>query len=393
MSLIFAFFFLINYVFAAQINSTNYEQVVIVSAGGENISSSSYNMGIAAGIISKVVSSSSYINRLGFFNLFLLADGRPCASASQCQGGFCCSNLCSSSSCPVSTTTSTSGGGTGGGGGGGGGGGSLPSAKPPIPVKEFSVSPSSIKEELALGAASTRTFRIKNTGSEPMNFDLELMDIGGFVALSDISFSIGPGEEKVVEAGFIGKKLGSYIGKILVRSDEEEKSIIAVVDISSDQALFDAKLDIPPAYKEVEQGGELKAQITLLNVGSPKKVDVAVTYLIKDTRGNVIHESSETFAVEKQTSYVKSFKLGEKFGPEDYLVIAEVRYGNLFAVSSELFKIIPKQTSIKKSLGSSSTFKYISALALLIGVLLVLALTPLDRFLKRIFNLGGKGRN
>ena len=109
------------------------------------------------------------------------------------------------------------------------------------------------------------------------------------------------------------------------------------------------KVDVPEAYKEVEPGGELKAQITLLNVGPPRKVDVTPTYIIKDKYGRIIHEASETFAVEKQISYVKSFEISKEALPGDHLIIVEVRYADTFAVSSDLFKVVPKKAYIAKA--------------------------------------------
>ena len=157
--LIFVFLILADSALASQINSTYFKQTVIISSGGENASGTSFKMGIATGIISLVINSTSFINKLGFFHLLMLADNQPCTSASQCEGGFCCSNLCTSSSCP-SGEAGPSGGGGGGGVAAGGGGGSLPNITKEITsevpkVMDFSVSASSLKEHLALGNAKT----------------------------------------------------------------------------------------------------------------------------------------------------------------------------------------------------------------------------------------------
>ena len=330
--------------YAAQISSTSYNQNVIVSSGGDNLTSASYRTNLAIGIINGVISSASYINRLGFFYTWKLADNQPCTSASQCEGGFCCSSLCKSSACPSEET----GGGGGGAAAAGGGGGS------PLPLKEeekasdFSVSPSAIKEELILNAAKAKVITIRNTGNTPLAFSLDVITISDMVLLSDTIFSLGPGEEKIVEANLIGKKLGSYLGEIEIMADGIKKSISVVIEVESEGALFDVKMDIPSAYKEVLPGSQLKAQITLLNVGPPRKVDVTATYMIKDRKGNIVHESSETFAVEKQTSFVKSFKIPEYLEPGDYLAIVEVRYENSFAVSSELFRVASGKYSAGK---------------------------------------------
>ena len=364
-------------VFAAKINSTSYKQTVIVSVGGENMSSSSYKMSTAIGIINRIISSASYINKLGFFYTWKLADNQPCTSDNQCEGGFCCSSLCSSSACP-SEEPAPSGGGTTGGGGGGGGGGVIvnvtPTEKPRI--KDFSISTSSIKEQLILGAAKTTTITIKNTGDTALNFDLSVVAVDEFVFLSDISFSLEPNEEKIVEANIIGKKLGSYLGEIKATADGIEKSISAVIEVESELVLFDVKMDIPTAYKKVEAGGELKAQITLLNVGPAREVDVATTYIIKDKRGSIIYEASETFAVDKQTSFVKSFKISENLEPGDYLAIIEVRYANSFAVSSDMFRVVPKEVTIvekvvKSNIAIALTFIVFVGLMFLFAYLLL----------------------
>lgn len=358
---------------AAQTNSENYRQNVIASAGGENATSSSYKMGVAAGIINSIISSASYINKLGFFHTWLLADNQPCTSASQCEGGFCCSSLCKSSACPVEAAAPS--------GPSGSqpsvGGGPLATVIEEPKIKSFSVSPGSIKEHLALGAAKATPITIKNTGNAALKFDLSVGTIDGFVFLSDTGFSLEPGEEKTVEANIIGKKLGSYLGEINIAADGLKKSVDVIVEVASEQALFDVKIDIPSGYKEVEAGGELKAQITLLNVGPPKKVDVTTTYIIKDRQGNVAYESTETFAVEKQKSFVKSFKVPKDLKPGDYLAIIEVRYENSFAVSSELFRVVPKGEGAIKILKSKTLL--LSMLVIFIGLMFLFAYLLIPR--------------
>ena len=389
--LIFAFLSLSFSAFAAQINSTSYKQTVVVSVGGENVSSPSYKMSIAIGIINGIINSTSFMNKLGFFHFLLLADNQPCTSASQCEGGFCCSNLCKSTAC-ASPSPAPSGGGGGGAGAGGGGGGSLPTPIEQPKVQAFSVSPSTIKDTLSLGAAKTEQIIITNTGNTALDFSLSVATVNEFVSLSESSFSLGPGQAKTVDAMVTGAKLGSYLGEIQVSAGGITKSISIVVEVESEQVLFDAKMDIPSGYKKVEAGGELKAQITLLNVGSPRKVDVTTTYIIKDKRGNVIYESSETFAVEKQTSFVKSFNIPKELQPGDYLAIIEVTYEKSFAVSSELFSVVPKEvTQIQKAVKSNATllyvlFVFVGALSLFAYLLLprikIIPTTKLDRLNK-----------
>ena len=360
-------FLLVSYgVFAAQITSNTYKQNVIVSEGGDNVSSSSYKTSIALGIINSIASSASYINKLGFFNTWLLADNQPCTSASQCEGGYCCSSLCASSACP---TTAPSGGGGSAAAAPSGGGGGVAAPTEIEKIKDFSVSQNSIKEQLVLGGAKTITIKIKNIGNTPMNFDLSSGNLKDFIFLSETSFSLDAGQEKAVEVNIIGKKLSSYLGEIEIASEGIKKSISVVIEVESEQVLFDAKVDITALYKKVEAGSDLKAQVTLLNVGPPKKVDVMINYIMKDKKGVVFYESSETFAVEKQTSYVKSFKIPKELQPGDYIVIVEVRYANSFAVSSELFKVAVAEgeLALLKTLKSKTVLTY--TLVIFIGLM------------------------
>ncbi len=369
---------------AAQINSTSYKQNVIVSTAGENVSGTSYKMGIAMGIIAKVINSTSYINRLGFFHTWLLANGQSCTANNQCEGGYCCSNTCQSTACPSPGEERAGGGGGAAAGGGGGGGGRVPLPLEPKEekVKEFSVSPSSIKEQVVLGAAKVKTIVIRNTGDDELNFDLEVLTISDFVFLSDSGFSLQPGEEKIVELNIIGKKLGSYPGELIVSAEGIEKSVILIIEVETEQVLFDAKMDVPLPYKQVKAGDDLKIQITLLSVGPPRKVDVTATYLIKDKRGNVVYESSETFAVEKQTSYVKSFKVPEYLEPGDYLAIVEVRYENSFAVSSEIFRVISKKSALQE-IAKSNALSIILIISIGFVFLFVYLIAPRSKIFKK----------
>ena len=367
--ILFVLIVLASNVYATQINSSTYKQIVTVSAGGDKVGNSTYTTYTAAGIINKIINSSSYLNKLGFFYTWLLANDQPCTLDSQCEGGYCCSSLCSSSSCPT-TSPGTGGGGTAGGGGGGGGGSGFAyvcnedwecgdwsdcenglqtrqcelqkvpqraqeapcasSDNPPESSRscetEFGVSPGAIKEHLKLGASKIQKIRIKNPSSSPVSFDLNVETLDDFVFLSDTSFTLEGFQEKEIEMSIVGRKLGSYFGELQVVGNGAKKAISIVIEVESEQVLFDAKIDIPAGNKVVAPGGDLRAQITLLNVGPPRKVDVTTTFIIKDRRGAVLYESSETFAVEKQTSFVKVFKVPPSLQPDDYLAFIEVRY-------------------------------------------------------------------
>ena len=390
--LILVFISLALEVFAAQVNSSTYKQTVVISSGGESVNSTTYKQSVAMGIINSIINSSSFINRLGFFHFLLLADDQPCSTANQCEGGFCCSNLCKSSSCPTEGGGDTSGASQSGGGSAGGGGGGAfvrvnVTKEPTQLARDFTISISSIKEELALGDETNKVLKIKNTGTAALDFNFSVVTVDPFVSFSNDSFSLDPDQENIIGIKILGRRLGSYFGEIEVISGQIKKLIDIIIEIESDLVLFDVKLDIPPANKEVEQGGELKEQITLLNVGTARQVDVIPTYIIKDRRGNVIYESTETFAVEKQISYVKSIRIDKDLPPGDYLSIVELRYEDSFAVSSELFKVTPKGTIVEDVVKPNITLMLAFVFFVGLGVLAGYFLVPKDIFKKHKFKI------
>ena len=338
--LIFFFVFIVaaSTCYPYQSNSTNFRLFpLIISTGGEIINSSSYKNYVATGIINGLINSSTYINLFGFYHTWLLGDNQPCTLDSQCQGGYCCSNLCSSSACPAAAAAAAAGGEAAAAAGGGG-----------FFKKEkgYSVSPSSIKTKLTLGEITEKTLTIKNTGESNLTVSLTVEDINKFVSLSENTVDVEAGEQKEVTLKFIGNSVGGFVGQIIAIADDIVKSVPVIIEVITQLVLFDVKLDIPSEYSEVEPGDDLNAQITLLNVGAPEQVDVFATYFIKDLRGNIIYEETETFAVEKQISYLKSFNIHETMEPGSYVVVAEIRYIDSFAVSSQLFRVVEKKAFV-----------------------------------------------
>lgn len=335
----FLFIILFSNTNALKSESSNYKSTsMATSSGGETLESSSYRNIVSVGVIAGKSTSSNYINEFGFVQTILHADGQPCTTAGQCEGGFCCSNLCQSTACPVDAAPSE-GGGAAGGGGGGGGGAILPAE---VTEADFSISPSSLHFQLTLGDSSSESIIVTNTGSQELSFSATLSGESQYLSLSDNSFSLAPGQQKIIVVTASGNKVGSYVGEIRISAGGITKTAPFLMDVESTQTLFDVKLDILSEYKQVVRGTALRMQATLINIGAGKNAKVQVTYLIKDISGKIIHESSESLIVEQQLSYLKEIKIPELVSLGDYIAIVELRYSNSFAVSSELFRVVEK---------------------------------------------------
>ena len=354
----------------------------IVSSGGDIVNSSSFKNYVATGIISEVINSSNFKNFLGFYYAWLLANGQPCTANNQCEGGFCCSNACQSSSCPVEGAGAAAPSGAPSAAGAGGGGAVIP--KPA--EKDFSLSESAVKAELTLGEEKSETMTISNTGEAALYFSLSVDgEIKEFLTLSDSSFSLGEGESKIISLDFTAKRVGSFVGQVIVKGDGIEKSILISIGVESEISLFDVKLDIPQEFKKVLPGDILKAQITLLNIGTPKLLDVIITYFIKDLSGNIVYQASETLAVEAQKSFVKDFPINKDLRLGSYVAIIELRYANSFAVSSDFFEIVEEKPEELKQAVRSRLIITLSVIILIAALSLAVLFLILKQNLLRKF--------
>jgi len=351
--------------YAFETESTNFNiSTGVISDGGGVVDSNNYRNYVATGIISGNVESATYKNFLGFFYTWLLDDGEPCASASQCQGGFCCSSVCASSACPEAAAAAAAGGGDEGAAGGG--------FFQLRQEKDYTINPNTIKVKLVLGETTEKTLIIENTGKTNVSISLDVETVKQYLSLSEDSVDLEIDESIRITLNFIGRNVGSFVGRIITTAEGIIKSIPIIVEVITELVLFDVKLDIPFEYSEVEPGSELKTQITLLNVGAPEKVDVFATYFIKDLRGNIVYEETETFAVEKQISYAKKLPIHKTTEPGSYVAIIEIRYVDSFAVSSQLFRVVERKGFVASDLITKNISLMVLLTFILISVISIL---------------------
>jgi hypothetical protein len=288
-------------------------------------------------------SATLYLYNLTFTNPRILRDGKVCSSSICKKISYAGRKLTfnvtrfsvySAEETPAETaTTTTSGGGSDGGGGGGG----------ILPKSSFSLSTTSIEAEMVIGSSTTRLIEIRNTGNTKLAGKIKVKGLKGYVFLSDDKFSLDAGETKTIEVNILAKKLGTIAGKLVFSANGIEKEVRITLEVETESVLFDVKIDIPAEYSEVEAGDILPAQVTLLSMGVPKKVDVYITYTIKNMEGEKIVEEYETVAVEKQLTFAKQFEMPENMKPGEYVISMEVSYADAIATSGELFTVIAKE--------------------------------------------------
>lgn len=283
------------------------------------------------------------------FGLFFISDfwQRPLSAQASSSGSVSLVILPQPSNSTNSTNDTGSGGGTGGGGGsGGGGGGSSARSSSGSSELSFSIDPEELTLFLVAGALEERTITITNTGVSALTLSAAVAGVSSFVALSESSISLAPGESRTLRVSIKGPDSGIYGGRITFASGEVRKDVILLVNIRSANALFDVSLTIPESHKRLALGRILKAFIALLQVGPAADTDVTVHYLIKDFDGATLLSESETFRVLRSKDYVREFKT-DGLPAGDYLAGIEVSYPQGFATSSAHFTVVSSTIDLK----------------------------------------------
>ncbi len=231
--------------------------------------------------------------------------------------------------------SSDTGGGTGGSGSGGGGGGSSGSG---VSSKGFTLSMNEINLFATPGEITTQDVIIKNIGSKNMTFKISLSGINELAALNTNQVTLAPGEEFKLVLIVSPDVLGVYAGKIIISSESETKEIFVILNLHSEDVLFDVSLNLPQKYKTIFPGESIKVFINLLQIGPSEGVDVNAHYFVKDFDGELVLSESESFFVERSKSYTKEFDTSSLL-PGDYVLGVEISYPGGFASSSAKFNI------------------------------------------------------
>jgi len=256
----------------------------------------------------------------------------------------------SSEETPVAETSS--------GGDGSSGGGSIASKD----VENFSLDSDSLSIRIVLDEIRNREVKIKNLAGRPISLDVDVRGLEDYVIVSD-KLSLDVKEEQGMKIKFVSPEdPGVYTGKIILKGTGIKKEILISLNVQSKNTLFDVSLGL--ARDSLESYEKIKSQINLLPVGE-KGVDVTVKYLIKDFKGEVYHESSETFYVDEEISLIREFK-SSGLEEGNYVLAAEMTYAGGVASASAQFEI-------KGPSGKLFTKKF-NWIYIAIGIILILIL-------------------
>lgn len=231
--------------------------------------------------------------------------------------------------------------GGGGGGGGGGGAGAY--------VGSFEVTPEFITASVLQDEGKSFDIKIKNIGTVDLvlkiNKSENLTDVA---LLNEEIVSLGIGEEKTVRLylyALRNQAPGVYLGKILIGEGVIQKSVSVALEIKKREALFDIAVEVPDEFKTVSAGENIKALVSMLNVGLyGTAVDVDLYLYISDFDRLILYETSkEVLAVKTNLTVDRDLFVPSNTKSGTYLVIGEARYQNITVSTFDTFNVVERK--------------------------------------------------
>src|SRR3989338_1953138 len=235
---------------------------------------------------------------------------------------------------------------------GGGGGGSSSQSEAKKAKSAFNINPKTINARLKQGETQKKTVSISNIGSSSLNIAFRIQGIENIAESREKNATLSPRETLAVTIDLTAKEdtsADTYIGKFIAQSGDEIQEVLIAVDVSTQKALFDVKVDIPKSYQRVSPGEDMLASVSVHSLGRIGRVDTILEYIIKNAHGEVIFKDRETAAIETQSSFLKNIKLPKNISLGTYILEVRALYEDSIAISSSSF-IIENPASLNEKL-------------------------------------------
>jgi hypothetical protein len=202
-----------------------------------------------------------------------------------------------------------------------------------------------IKSNVKQGDLETKSITISSkTGGD---FSLSIGSLEG-VQLKESSFTISAGGEKTAEIKFDSTdiKPGIYIGGLEIKGPVDSATIPIVFEVESQDVFFDANIDIPPAYKEIEQGGKLTYQAKIFDLAASgglqdgmKAAKVDVSYVVYGLDGKILMTRDDQIVVDEQSQLTNTIGFPANVATGTYILGAIVKYKESVGISTQTFDI------------------------------------------------------
>ncbi|MEK6898731.1 MAG: hypothetical protein AABW79_01405 [Nanoarchaeota archaeon] len=234
-------------------------------------------------------------------------------------------------------------------------------------------------EELSInsivGQENVRSFRVLFEGGEAITLEISTEGLEDYITIPSV-MTFQPGQERLVAFEIAPVFNGLLTGKIIFSyNGESVLEVPVVLNVRSENFLFDTTIALSDFDRQVTAGQRLIAQVDLKEVSQGDKVDIIATYYVKDYSGNVYFEDSETFFVLGEKSYTKEI-ITDNLPPGKYIFGLEIVYPGAFATSSAYFEVKEPFSFINNPTAVIVLIVAIGAIAVLVVLYFSILRTP-----------------
>jgi len=187
------------------------------------------------------------------------------------------------------------------------------------------------------GELVTKTLKITGKGDGEINLAKNNLD---FVSFSENKFNLS--NEVIVNFNVKDKEHGIYIGEIVI-SNKEIVIIPMILEIESQEVLFDGSISVPPEYGDFYVGGDVVIENKIVNLERIGSKIVEIDYFLKDFKGKEIYSENENLPVEREILNLKTIPISEDIGEGNYVFGAIIKYGDSIGTTSYFIKISDKK--------------------------------------------------
>jgi len=223
-------------------------------------------------------------------------------------------------------------------GGGGGGGGAAES--PAVTGYDFYVVPDFFTLRMNRGEYFQKNIIIANNGTKDLNVSVYVSGVNNFVFPQERIVSVMAGQNHTLRLDIYiseSRSVDVYIGKILFSSNNVLRETKAILDVEEENALFDIRTEVLKKY--INPGGRIRANISIINMGSLRNFDVSLEYSAVDFDGNNYTIKKEDFAMDQNYFNIFFLELPKDMPVGDYVFYARVNYGDVGASSFDTFTV------------------------------------------------------
>ena len=212
--------------------------------------------------------------------------------------------------------------------------------------ESFKVDSVFLKISMEQNKVMTNSLEVTNLKDSKEHFDAEISGLSNFVIIKEKEFDIEAGKTKNLELIFKtnDSAAGIYLGQFRIISNGEVKNISVILEVQSEDVLFDSNIDLFPQGDFV-LGQKLTANIKIFDLSKIGRSKIDITYAVSDFEGNTIVSQSEDLVIDGKIDYSKSVNIPAIIKTGDYIFYVVVRYKNSIGTSSVLLSVNDEKTN------------------------------------------------